>query len=370
VASLLFPAYFLTMNSEAKQFLFDLLNASSPTGFETEGQKVWMTRVGRFADSVENDTYGTAWAVKNGLASDLKIMVAAHADEIGFMVHYISDEGFVYVERMGGMDRTIARGKRVRILGDKGPVQGVIGNTAIHLRDKDSDKVPEIHDLFVDVGAKSREEAAGFGLRVGHPAVYVDSAEELIPGRLIGRALDNRINGFVLTQVLEKIVALDEKPTATVQLVNAAQEEIGGAGATMIAYRLEPNFALVLDVTHATDSPGIDKNRHGGVKLGEGPSVTHGTSNHPLLVKRLISIAEEFQIPIQHESSSRGTGTDTDSVFQSKSGIPSALISIPMRYMHSTIEMVDFRDVERVVDLVTQFILSVKSAKEFKTKIV
>jgi endoglucanase len=358
------------MNSDAKHFLFDLLNTSSPTGFETEGQKVWMTHVGRFADSVENDAYGTAWAIRKGTVPDLKIMVAAHADEIGFMINYISDDGFVYVNRMGGIDRTIARGKRVRFMGDKGPVLGVIGNTAIHLREKDADKVPEIHDLFVDLGARSREEVASYGLRVGHPAVYVDSAEELIPGRLVGRALDNRISGFVLAQVLEQIAGLAVAPAATVQLVNAVQEEIGGSGATMIAYRLEPNFAIVLDVTHATDSPGIDKNKYGGVKLGQGPSVTHGTSNHPLLVKRLISIAEEFQIPIQHESSSRGTGTDTDSVFQSKSGIPSALISIPMRYMHSTIEMVDLEDVERVVDLVAQFILSVKSAEEFRTKIV
>jgi putative aminopeptidase FrvX len=357
------------MNPDAKNFLFTLLNTPSPTGFEIEGQKVWMTHVGRFADSVENDAYGNAWAIRNGSPSGARIMIAAHADEIGFMIHYISDDGYVYVNRMGGIDRTIARGKRIRIMGDNGPILGVIGNTAIHLRDKDSDKVPELHELFVDIGARSRDEVANCGIRVGHPAVYVDSAEELIPGRIVGRAIDNRIGGFILAQIIEKLANLNNRPSATVQLVNAVQEEIGGAGAKMVSYRLEPNLAIVLDVTHATDSPGIDRNKHGGTKLGGGPSVTHGTANHPLLVKRLVSLAKELDIPVQHESSSRSTGTDTDWVYQSKIGVPSALISIPLRYMHSTVEMVDCKDVERSVDLITHFIQEVESADEFSVKI-
>ena len=357
------------MNSDAKQFLFRLLNTPSPTGFEVEGQKVWMNYISQFADTVENDAYGNAWATREGRGSSARIMIEAHADEIGFMVHYISKDGFVYLKQVGGIDRTIARGKRLKVMGDNGSVLGVIGNTAIHLRDKDADKAPEVHELFVDVGARSREEVASRGIRVGHPAIYTDTAEELIPGRIVGRAIDNRIGGFVLSQVLTNLATLEERPAATVQVVNAVQEETGGAGAKMTSYRLEPNVAIVLDVTHATDSPGIDKNKHGAVKLGGGPSLTHGTANHPLIVKRLISLAKKLSIPIQHESSSRSTGTDTDSVYPSKSGIPSALLSIPLRYMHSTVEMVDFTDIERCIELLTHFTHSVETADEFVPKL-
>jgi putative aminopeptidase FrvX len=357
------------MNSDAKEFLFTLLNTPSPTGFEVQGQKVWMNYVRQFSDSVENDAYGSAWATLQGTGSSTRIMIEAHADEIGFMVHHVNDDGFVYLNRIGGIDRTMARGKRLIIMGDAGPVLGVVGNTAIHLRDKDFDKAPEIHELFVDLGARSSEEVAKRGIRVGHPAVYTDAAEELTPGRVVGRAIDNRIGSFILSQVLENLAKPDERPAATVQMVNAVHEEIGGAGAKMISYRLEPDVAIVLDVTHATDSPGIDKNKHGNVKLGRGPSLTHGTANHPLVVERLISLAKEFNLPIQHESSSRSTGTDTDSVYPSRSGVPSALISIPLRYMHSTIEMVDFTDVEHCITLLTHFVASVKSVDEFALRI-
>ncbi len=356
------------MNSEALQFLYHLLNTPSPTGFEGEGQKVWLNYLSRFSDSVDNDAYGNAWATLNGEDESLTVMLAAHADEIGFMVQNVTDEGFIYLNRIGGSDRAIARSKRIKILGSKGPVLGVFGNTAIHLRDKEDDKIPEIHQLFVDIGVRSRKEVEERGIRTGHPAVYIDSAEELVPGKVVGRAIDNRIGGFIISQVFANLSALQVRCHATVYGLNTVQEEIGGFGARMAAFRLEPSVAIVLDVTHATDSPGIDRNKHGSVKLGGGPSLTHGSSNHPLVIERLATVAGELEIPIQHEASSRTTGTDTDLIFQSKRGIPSALISIPMRYMHSTVETVDLQDVERSIQLLTEFVTRFTDAAEFRHK--
>jgi putative aminopeptidase FrvX len=357
------------MNSEALQFLFHLLNTPSPTGFEAEGQKVWLNYLSRFSDTVDNDAYGNAWATLKGEQESLTVMLEAHADEIGFMVQNITDEGFIYFTRIGGSDRAIARSKRIKILGSKGPVLGVVGNTAVHLRDKDDDKIPEVHQLYVDIGARSRKEVEERGIRPGHPAIYTDSAEELVPGKIVGRAIDNRIGGFVIGQVFANLSARPARCKATVYGLNAVQEEIGGYGARMAAFRLEPGVAIILDVTHATDSPGIDRNKHGTVKLGAGPSLTHGTSNHPLVVERLTAIAQELEIPIQHEASSRTTGTDTDLIFQSKHGIPSALISIPMRYMHSTVETIELQDVERCIQLLTEFVTRFTDSADFHQKL-
>src|SRR6478735_5705506 len=203
------------MDTKAKEFLFSLLNTPSPAGFESEGQKIWMNYVRPLADSLENDAYGNAWATLKGSGSPARIMIEAHADEIGFMVRNITDEGFLYVTRIGGSDRAIARGKRVVILGDKGPVPAVIGNTAIHIREKENDKIPEVHELFFDIGANSKEEAEGLGIRVGHPAIFADTAEELVAGRIVGRAVDNRIGGFILSQVLTNLARDGSRPAAT-----------------------------------------------------------------------------------------------------------------------------------------------------------
>lgn len=357
------------MNGEAKQFLFHLLNTASPSGFEAEGQKVWLKYVTRFSDAVENDAYGNAWVVRHGANPAFKIMLEAHADEIGFMVQNISEDGFLYVIRTGGSDRAIARGKRVKIFGDQGPVTGIIGNTAVHLRDSENEKVPQLHELFIDLGAHNRAEVEAQGIRVGQPAVYADTAEELMPGRIVGRAIDNRIGSFILAQVLANLAAQEERPTVTVQALNATQEEIGSQGIRMAAYRLQPDLAIVLDVTHATDSPGIDRNKHGAVKLGAGPTVTHGTANHPRVVQHLIQTAKAAGIPLQHEASSRSTGTDTDFLYTTRGGIPSALVSIPLRYMHSTVELVDFVDVERCILLLTSFVQSLKTADAFKVNL-
>ncbi len=356
------------MNPTTQKFLYDLLNTPSPTGFEMPGQRKWAGYVSKFADTVENDIYGTTWATLKGKGRAGKsIMLEAHADEIGFIVKQITKEGYLRLDRVGGTDTATARGRRVQLLGDKGPVTGIIGNTAIHLR-KDSsgdEKAPKIHELYVDVGANNLAEVKGLGLRVGHPAVYADAAIPFGKNRIVGRALDNRMGGFILSQVLERLGKKRGELSPTLYAVNAVQEEIGGNGARMITHRLKPDVCIVLDVTHATDTPGIDQAMHGECVLGGGPSVTHGTCNHPLVVARLIECADKAGIPIQHESSSRYSGTDTDVIFQSRTGVPSALVSLPLRYMHSVVEMASLDDVEKVIALLVAFVKSVGPKDDF-----
>jgi len=356
---------------EDHAFLFDLLNTPSPTGFELAGQRKWAAYVRSFADRVENDAYGTVWATLEGhgpqAGTRKRIMLEAHADEIGFIVKQITKEGFLRIDRIGGSDTATARGRRLQILGDKGSVRGIIGNTAIHLR-KDhlgDEKAPKIHELYVDVGASNPEEVAALGLRVGHPAVYADQAEQLGAHYIVSRALDNRVGGYILSQVLANLSSRKEALRSTVYAVNAVQEEIGGHGAKMVAHRLMPDLCIVLDVTHATDTPGIDAAQHGEVKLGGGPSITHGTCNHPAVIARLLDVAQELKLPVQHESSSRYSGTDTDVIFETREGIPCALISLPLRYMHSVVEMADLRDVQKVIDWLTAFVESVSETDSF-----
>jgi putative aminopeptidase FrvX len=360
------------MDKSAKTFLFDLLNTPSPTGFELPGQRKWAAYAKQFADRVENDAYGTAWATIDGRSKKpRRVMIEAHADEIGFIVKYIAKEGWLRIDRIGGSDTATARGRRLHLLGDKGVVHGVIGNTAIHLRRDGSadEKAPKIHELYVDVGVSSAEEVGKLGLRVGHPAVYADAAEEFGKRRIVGRALDNRLGGFILTQVLANVHRAKKRPASTIIAVNAVQEEIGGHGARMAAHRLQPDVCVVLDVTHATETPGIDSAIHGEVKLGGGPSVTHGTCNHPHVVRRILDCAERLKIPIQHESSSRYSGTDTDVIFEVREGIPSGLISVPLRYMHSVVEMADLGDMEQVVALLTEFVQSITETDSFAVKL-
>lgn len=356
------------MEPNAKAFLFDLLRTASPTGFELPGQRKWAAYVRPFADRVENDAYGNTWATLDGRAEKpRRVMLEAHADEIGFIVKHIQKEGFLRIDRVGGSDTANARGRRIDILADHGVVRGIIGNTAIHLR-KDGltdEKAPKIHELYVDVGASNPEEVRALGIRIGHPAVYADGVEEFGNGRIAGRALDNRIGGFIIAQVLENLSKRRDTLSSTAIAVNAVQEEIGGHGAKMVAHRLEPDVCVVLDVTHATDTPGIEHAVHGEVKLGGGPSITHGTCNHPQVVARLMQCAEELGMALQHESSSRYSGTDTDVIFHSRGGIPSALISLPLRYMHSVVEVADLGDVEKVIALLTAFVASVGEGDHF-----
>ena len=355
------------MNKEDREFLFKLLETPSPTGFEMPGQRVWADWIGKHAAGVECDAYGSTWAKLPGKSEKI-VMLAAHADEIGYMIKHVDSNGFLRIDRIGGSDAATARGRRLSILGDKGPVSGIIGNTAIHLRRDDlgSEKAPAVHDLWVDVGASSAAEVAKLGIRVGHPAVYQDGPMELANKRIVSRALDNRIGGYIIAQVMKRIAAGKKKPAFTLVCLNAIQEEIGGHGAIMATYRLQPDVCVCLDVTHATDTPGLDASKHGSVKLGGGPSLTHGTANHPLVVKRLIDVAAKSKTPVQHEASSRFTGTDTDKIFHSREGVPSALVSLPLRCMHSVVETAHLDDINHTIGLLTDFVLSLTEKDGFR----
>lgn len=349
------------MNTTDKQFLETLLKTPSPTGFETAGQACWMEHIAPYSQSLEKDAYGSAWATRKG-TSELSLLLESHVDEIGYMIKYISDKGFIYIDLVGGSDVATSRGKRLHFLGDKGMVLGVIGNTAIHLReDRANEKSPKIYEVWVDIGANSKEEVLATGLRVGHPAVYVEEPTWIGTGDnkdqlLVSRAIDNRISGYILQQVFKKLSEENITPYYNLIALNAVQEEIGGYGAQMASYKLHPDACLCFDVTHATDTPGIKQEQHGEVTLGGGPSLTHGTANHPAIVQQLISTADKANITIQHESSSRCSGTDTDSIYPNRGGIPSALVSIPLRNMHSTVETVNMQDVEATIQLLLAFI--------------
>ncbi|MCC5926147.1 MAG: M42 family metallopeptidase [Bacteroidetes bacterium] len=354
----------MTLSKDEFSFLESLLITPSPTGYEQAGQTVWVDYLKPIADEVLTDAYGSAAARLQVNPDAITVMIEAHCDEIGMVVQHIDDQGFLWIQRIGGSDPTIARARKVFIHGEKGVVTGTIGHTAIHLQDRDNNKPFAWKDLFIDIGAANREEAEAM-VRVGDPITYSDDFDFLTEDMICGRALDNRIGGFVIAQAFKRLAERKDELRVNVLALNAVQEEIGGFGARMMSYRLMPDVALVTDVTHATDTPGINQKEHGRILLGGGPSVTHGSSSHPKVVKHLTDVATKHEIAIQHEASSVRTGTDTDSIYFTRQGIPSALTSLPLRYMHSPVETASLKDVSKLIDLMEAFVLSLQADQRF-----
>ena len=356
------------MREASLNFLKALVNTASPVGYEARGQRVWLDYVRQFADETFSDAYGNCVAVlnKGGLP---RLMLAGHADEIALTVNYVNDEGFIYVRKMGGVDAAITKAQRVVVHTRQGPVKGVVGNVAPHLMKEDKEqKPPKIHDLFIDIGARDRKEAQSL-VRVGDPITLADEFDLLRNGLAVARAFDNRIGTFAVAEALRLLRETQSKPAAEVCAVSNVQEEVGLLGARQIAYSLKPDVALVVDVTHATDYPTVNKPQHGDIKLGLGPAITHGGCNHPEIVARLESIAREKNIPLQHEAMSSTSGTDTDAIFWTRGGIASALISLPNRYMHSPVEVVNLEDLEKIPELLSAFARSLAANEQFKVKI-
>lgn len=356
------------MRNESLKFLEKLINTPSPSGFETRGQRVWLDYVAKFAQATETDAYGNAvaWFNKGGSP---RIMLAAHADEIAMTVNFINEQGFIYVRRVGGIDPAITKAQRVNIHARGGTVRGVVGNVAPHLMKLEGEpKPPKIHDLFIDIGVSSRKEAEKL-VRVGDPITLVDEFEMLRGDLAVARAFDNRIGTFAVAEALRLLSDSSRKLHAEVCVVSNIQEEVGCLGARQIAYTLKPDVALVVDVTHATDYPTVSQAQHGDIKIGKGPAITHGGPNHAEVVARLEAIAEQEEIPLQHEAISSNSGTDTDVIFWTRGGIPSALISLPNRYMHSPVEVVSLKDLEQIPELMAAFALSLKRGEQFKIKI-
>ncbi|MDX1592047.1 MAG: M20/M25/M40 family metallo-hydrolase [Balneolaceae bacterium] len=356
----------MIFESETIKFLEELLVTPSPTGYESEGQKVWKEYLKSYSDRVESDAYGSAVARLDVNADVITVMLEAHADEIGMVVQHISDDGFITLNKLGGSDSTIARAKRVHIHSRNGLVSGVVGNTAIHLQEKKNGggTEPAWKDIFVDIGVTSKEEALEL-VQVGDPVTYTDQVEYLNDEIITARALDNRIGGFMIAQVMKNLKKHRKNLNVNVLALNSVQEEVGGFGARMMSYRHMPDVALVTDVTHATDSPGINQKEHGTVKMGSGPSIQHGGANHPQVVRFIETVSEKNSIDIQHEATSVRTGTDTDSIFYQQTGIPSALISLPLRYMHSPVETASLKDVKDLIELMTQTVLAMEPDQTF-----
>ena len=357
------------MNKRSLQFLETLVNTPSPSGHESRGLRVWMDYVSQYADETYSDAYGNCVAVLNK-GGGPRLMLAGHADEIGMTVNFIDDDGYVYVRRLGGTNPAITRAQRVIIHSRKGPVKGVVGSVAPHLMrtDTGSPKVPKIHELFIDIGANSRKAAEKL-IRVGDPITLNDQFELLRDDLVVARAFDNRVGTWAVAETLRLLKTGRVTLNAEVCVVANTMEEVGLFGARQIAYSLHPDVALVMDVTHATDYPTVDKRQHGDIKVGQGPTVTHGNCNHPEVIKRVEQVAKRLKINLQHEAISSTSGTDTDAVFWTRGGIPSGLISLPNRYMHSPVEVVSLKDLEQIPQLMAGFAKSLKKGEQFKVKI-
>ena len=356
------------MRDKSLDFLRTLVNTPSPTGHEFRGQRVWLDYVKKYADSTYSDAYGNCVATLNKGGSP-RLMLAAHADEIAMSVNYINVDGFIYVRKMGGVDAAITKAQRVVIHTRNGPVKGVVGNVAPHLsKHDDVHKAPKIHEIFIDIGVSSARDAEKL-VRTGDPITLNDEFELLRNDLAVARAFDNRVGTFAVAETMRLLSQSKKKPHAEICAVSNIQEEVGLLGARQIAYSLKPDVALVVDVTHATDYPTVNKAQHGNVKLGSGPAVTHGGCNHPQVVARIERLAKTLKIPLQHEAMSSTSGTDTDVIFWTRGGIPSALISLPNRYMHSPVEVVNLKDLEKIPELMAAFAESLKKGEEFKVKI-
>ena len=353
------------MDKQSEDFLFKYLNNHSPTGFETSGQKIWLDYITPYIDEYISDTYGTVVGVINPDAK-YKVVIEAHADEISWFVNYITDDGYIYVIRNGGSDHQIAPSKRVNIHTDKGVVKGVFGWPAIHVRDPKTEQAPSLKNIFIDVGCSSKKDVEALGIHVGSVITFEDELMVLNKKYYTGRALDNRMGGFMIAEVAKRLHQNNQKLDFGLYVVNSVQEEIGLRGAQMIAERINPDVAIITDVTHDTNSPMYDKKKSGDIKSGNGPALTFGPAVQNNLLKLLIDTAKENKINHQLMAASRFTGTDTDAFAYSNDGVASALISLPLKYMHTTVETVHKDDVESCIKLMYASVLSIKEGQDFR----
>ena len=352
------------LNEKSIDFLEKYLNNASPTGYEWTGQKLWMDYLKPYVDTFITDTYGTAVGVINPDAK-YKVVIEGHADEISWYVNYISDNGLIYVIRNGGSDHQIAPSKIVNIHTKNGIVKGVFGWPAIHTRDKSNEQAPKPDNITIDVGAKDKEEVEKLGVHVGCVITYPDEFHILNGDKFVCRALDNRMGGFMIAEVARLLKENNKTLPFGLYITNSVQEEIGLRGAEMITQTIKPNVAIVTDVTHDTSTPMIEKKTQGDLEIGKGPVVAYAPAVQQKLRDLITETAEAKNIPFQRSALSRATGTDTDAFAYSNGGVASALISLPLRYMHTTVEMVHRDDVENVIKLIYESLLNIKDGETF-----
>jgi putative aminopeptidase FrvX len=348
------------------EFLYNYLNNASPVGFESTGQQIWLDYIKPYIDETIIDVYGTAVGVINP-GMEYKVVIEAHSDEISWFVNYITDSGYIYVRRNGGSDHQIAPSMRVNLhTRNKGIVKGIFGWPAIHVRDAGKEETPRLKNIFIDVGASSKSEVEEMGIHVGTVATFEDGLMELNDKYYVGRALDNRMGGYIIAEVARRLKENKKNLPFTLYIVNAVQEEIGLRGSEMISRRLKPDVAICCDVTHDTQSPMYDKKKDGDISCGKGPTLSYGPAVQNNLLNMLIDLAEKREIPIQRAAVSRSTGTDTDSFAYSAEGVASALISLPQKYMHTTVEMCHKDDIKACIDLYYEFLLELKAGTDFR----
>ncbi|WP_142785644.1 M42 family metallopeptidase [Changchengzhania lutea] len=352
------------LDKKSLTFLESYLNNAAPTGYEWTGQKLWMEYLKPYVDEFITDTYGTAVGVINPKAK-YKVVIEGHADEISWYVNYISDNGLIYVIRNGGSDHQIAPSKIVNIHTKKGIVKGVFGWPAIHTRDKSKEQAPKPDNITIDVGAKDKEEVEKMGVHVGCVITYPDEFHVLNGDKFVCRALDNRMGGFMIAQVARLLKENKKTLPFGLYVTNSVQEEIGLRGAEMITHTIQPHVAIVTDVTHDTTTPMIEKKTQGDLIIGKGPVVAYAPAVQQKLRDLITETAEDKKIPFQRSALSRATGTDTDAFAYSNGGVASALISLPLRYMHTTVEMVHRDDVENVIKLIYETLLNIKDGESF-----
>ena len=353
------------INKKSEKFLSDYINVASPTGFESSGQKLWLDYIKPYIDNYIVDTYGTVVGIINP-NEKYKVVIEAHADEISWFVHYITKEGYIYLRRNGGSDHQIAPSKRVNIHTSKGIVKAVFGWPAIHTRDRANEKSPKPENIFLDCGCNSKEEVEKLGVHVGCVVTYEDNFLKLNESMYVGRALDNRIGGFMIAEVARILKENKIKLPFGLYITNAVHEEVGLRGAQMIVETIKPNVAIVTDVCHDTTTPMMNKIKQGDQKCGSGPVVFYGPAVQNNLLNKVINVAEENKIKFQRGAVSRATGTDTDAFAFATGGVASALISLPLKYMHTTVETVSKNDVESVIKLIYFLLQKIENNEDFR----
>ena len=352
------------MDKTSEAFLFDYLNNNAPTGYETAGQKLWLDYLSPYIDDQLTDTYGTAVGIINPQAT-YKVVIEAHADEISWYVNYITKKGYIYVIRNGSSDYEIAPSMRAKIHVGGKTIPAVFGWPAIHVRDEKKPTKPEIETIVLDCGCNSDKEVEALGIHVGCVVTFDEELITLNQNYLVGRGLDNRIGGFMIAEVAKRLHERKARLPFSLYIVNAVQEEVGLRGASMIAYRLKPDLAIITDVTHDTQSPHYSKIKTGNIACGRGPVLTHAPAVQHNVLRMLIEVAQKNKIAFQRQASSRHTGTDTDAFAYSSAGIASALISLPLKYMHTTVEMVHKQDMEQVIELFYQCLVQLDPTHNF-----
>lgn len=349
-----------SLTTAIPSFLVDLLNARSPSGYEFEAQAVLDQHMKGVAEVYDKDALGNRMAMWN-VKGPLTVMLAGHMDELGLIITYIDERGFLYFDTIGGHDNALISGRRVEILTEKGVVRGITGKRAVHLMlPEERKKTPELHELWIDIGAKDKKEALN-RVSIGDVAVYDQSFMPLEGSLAVARAFDDKAGCYVVMEVLKRVAKAKKKLYAKLVSVATTQEEIGVRGATTAAYHVNPDIAIAVDVTHATDHPTTDPKRHGSCQLGAGPMICRGPNINPMVFDQLIRCAKDLKIPYQVEADARPTGTDARVLQMARSGVATGLVSIPLRYMHTPSEMVDLNDIEATVELLVAFVSALGS---------